>query len=93
MIGALLWAVRILIILLIIRIVLRWFATRQVASARRTRVPGGERIGGQLVRDPQCGTFVAESRAVKAGGQSFCSTDCRDRWIASPSAAAAKASR
>ncbi|MCC7010858.1 MAG: hypothetical protein IT184_18745 [Acidobacteria bacterium] len=82
MMMGLLWAVRILIILLIVRIVLRWFAERQIAATRRTRVSGGERSGGQLVRDPQCGTFVAERLAVKAGGHAFCSTTCRDQWLA-----------
>src|SRR5262245_28774929 len=44
--------------------------------------PPSTRAGGQLVRDPQCGTYVAESSAVKAlqDGQmfSFCSMECRD---------------
>jgi hypothetical protein len=81
--AGLLWAVRILIILLIVRIVVRWFAVARTPTARRGPVAGAERVGGHLVRDPQCGTFVAERRAVKAGGQSFCSTDCRDKWMTS----------
>jgi len=92
-IGGLLWVVRVLIILLIVRIVLRWFADRRVGAARRAPRRGAERIGGHLVRDPQCGTFIAESRAVKAAGQSFCSARCRDEWLASAGKAAARVAR
>ena len=88
-----LWAVRILIILLIVRIVISWFAGRRLDRRRRASAPGPERLGGHLVRDPQCGTFVAESRAVKAGGQAFCSTTCRDAWLASAGDSQANAAR
>lgn len=93
MIVGLLWIVRILIILLILRIVLRWFAGRQVTSTAGPRIRRGERAGGQLLRDPQCGTYVAEGRAIRAAGQAFCSTECRDRWLAGSASAAAHSSR
>jgi YHS domain-containing protein len=45
-----------------------------------------ERSGGTLVRDPQCGTYVMESRAIRlsTGGKTlyFCSTACRDAYAA-----------
>ncbi len=44
----------------------------------------GEIDGEDLVRDPQCGTYVPVSSAVKAtiGGETlyFCSEECRDRY-------------
>lgn len=45
--------------------------------------PAG-RGGGELKRDPVCGTFVSPESAVtkKVGGQvvHFCSTACRDKY-------------
>jgi uncharacterized protein len=45
-----------------------------------------ERSGGTLVRDPQCGTYVPENRAIQviAGDKTlyFCSTTCRDAYQA-----------
>jgi hypothetical protein len=77
-----LWIVRVLIILLIIRIVVHWVAgLRRVPQRRSRSVP--ERAGGTLVRDPNCGTYVPEARAITAGGLHFCSTTCRDAWMIS----------
>jgi YHS domain-containing protein len=46
----------------------------------RPQVP----MGGTLVKDPVCGTYVAEQSAVKltANGQTicFCSAACRDKY-------------
>jgi YHS domain-containing protein len=43
-------------------------------------------VGGTLVKDPVCGTYVAEQSAVKltANGQTicFCSAACRDKYKA-----------
>jgi YHS domain-containing protein len=45
-----------------------------------------ERIGGTLVRDPQCGTYLPKDRALAAtsSGETnyFCSDACRDAWAA-----------
>ena len=82
--------IRFLIILLIIRIVVSWIsgvrhsmrATTAGGGARfsgRPR-PVGERAGGTLVRDPNCGTYIPESRAIAAGSLRFCSTACRDAY-------------
>jgi YHS domain-containing protein len=40
--------------------------------------------GGELKKDPVCGTFISTSTAIqkKAGGETyyFCSTECRDKF-------------
>ena len=87
----LLWIVRILAILLLIRMILRavFNARRPATRTQGAPGPGGrsrgqERIGGELVRDPNCGTYVPKARAVVAGSgdaaQYFCSTECRDAY-------------
>jgi uncharacterized protein len=93
-VGALGWIIRFLIILFIVRLVLRLlFGARRgnSAPAGAPRTPGGrrqtpERAGGQLVKDPQCGTYVAEGSAVRLtrGRETlfFCSNTCRDAYDA-----------
>ena len=45
-----------------------------------------EQSGGELKKDPVCGTFVAVSSSIKrnVGGEviHFCSTACRDKYQA-----------
>jgi len=47
--------------------------------------PTTELVGRRLVRDPVCGTHVAEELAIAArtGNEvvHFCSTECRDRYL------------
>lgn len=84
----LLWIVRVLAILLLLRLVVRMlFGTRTPMSRRgapRTQPKSPERLGGELVRDPQCGTYIPKSRAIAVGAgdakQYFCSTNCRDAY-------------
>jgi YHS domain-containing protein len=84
-----LWAIRALVILLLLRFVLRLLASTFASPAAppRRRAGGGaaERAGGRLVRDPQCGTYVPQDRALTlgsgAGVQYFCSATCRDAWV------------
>ena len=84
------WLVRAIVILLIIRVVLRLLLPRRSqGGAGRPRPRGAEmpeRAGGALVRDPHCGTYVAQSRALKVGiganAQYFCSAACRDAFAA-----------
>ena len=84
------WIVRILVILFIIRLVLRFFS-RLTAAARPpgpgpTRNQPATREGGHLVRDPNCGTYVATGRALREGSGDnavyFCSETCRNEWAA-----------
>jgi len=85
-VGILLWIARAILILLVLRIILRMlFPARPRPTAGRPPAGGPmERAGGELVRDPQCGTYVAKARAiaVERGGQTvyFCSTKCRDEY-------------
>ena len=87
----LLWIIRARAILLLIRMILHsLFGARR--SAQRTQqgpATGGqsrgqERIGGELVRDPNCGTYIPKARALVVGAgdgtQYFCSTECRDAY-------------
>ena len=79
------WIGRILIVLLLIRMVLRMLFPRGIQAPRASR-GSIERSGGTLVRDPQCGTYVPQSRALTIGsGEStmfFCSAKCRDAYTA-----------
>lgn len=56
------------------------------AGPAPTRQPQPERVGGQLVRCEQCGTYVPESGAINAlrsgAIQHFCSITCRDAFAA-----------
>jgi YHS domain-containing protein len=99
--GILLWIVRVLAFLLLLRIVLNFFFGRRPATApprgRRGPFPGPggpagpapSKEGGELVRDPQCGTYVPKARAIAAsvGSQTsyFCSTACRDAYLSQAS--------
>lgn len=53
-------------------------------NSRSFSGPRSEITGEDLVRDPQCGTYVPVTSAVKAtiGGETFyfCSEECRDRY-------------
>ena len=79
----LMWVLRILVVLFVVRLVVH-----AVTGGRRAASVGRRaRIGGQLVRDPQCGTFLPPARALtlSARGQvlHFCSDRCRDAWSSS----------
>lgn len=84
----LIWIVRVLVIAFLLRLILRALvgtgAPARPAPRQRSRPPA-ERLGGALVRDPQCGTYVPETRALTVGrgptALHFCSTACRDAWM------------
>lgn len=85
------WIVRALVVLLLLRFLVQLLfgIRRQMGGGTRTARPpqgGGERAGGELVRDPQCGTYVARARAIPLGTGAdtkyFCSAACRDGWTA-----------
>ena len=84
------WIFRILVILFVIRLVLRFLAgvTRGVSGPRPAPKPNqpATREGGHLVRDPNCGTYVAVGRALREGSGDnavyFCSETCRNAWAA-----------
>lgn len=37
--------------------------------------------GELMARDPVCGTFVVQSRALSAKGEFFCSDKCRQEYV------------
>jgi hypothetical protein len=83
----LLWIVRLVVLLLVIRMVLRVIANARQSPRPEAPPRGGaapERLGGALVRDPHCGTYVPKVRAFAVGsGEStlyFCSAACRDAF-------------
>ena len=83
------WVVRVLVVLLLIRLAVQLFRGALGSSGRptskRSATKPPERIGGALVKDPQCGTFVPKDRAIVHGrgdaAEYFCSTSCRDQWL------------
>ena len=95
--GILVWIIRILGLLLLLRFALRLlFGNRGVVAPGGGAARGGRasrqdlKQGGELVRDPHCGTFVPKARAiaVSAGHDThyFCSVTCRDAYRAKASA-------
>ena len=90
------WFMRVLVLLVVVRLIVRTVYSaigRRQSPTPSTRVP--ERAGGALVRDPQCGTYVPEARALVLGRGTdalhFCSATCRDAWAAAHGRARAKA--
>ena len=83
------WILRIIVVLVILRLVFRFLGIAQPPAAKARRKPrgAGEIVGGTLVRDPQCGTYIPQSGAVEltAGRATryFCSSKCRDAWASS----------
>ncbi len=82
------WIVRILVILFVLRLVLRAIAgflrTARAGGPPRGSAQMRERAGGELVRDPNCGTFIPRHTAIVSGsGQNakyFCSEKCRQEY-------------
>ena len=84
------WIFRILVILFVIRLLLRFLYRLAGAGSapdpsRKPNQPA-TREGGHLVRDPNCGTYVAVGRALREGSGDnavyFCSETCRSVWAA-----------
>lgn len=86
------WILRILVILFIVRLVLRFLyglagGTNDQRRPRSSKPnQPATREGGQLVRDPNCGTYVPIGRALREGSGAnavyFCSETCRNAWAA-----------
>ena len=61
------------------------FSASAPAGAARNRPPGVP-SGGELKKDPVCGTFIAASTAIqkRVSGETyyFCSAECRDKFKA-----------
>ena len=84
MIGVLVRAVRVLLVLFVVRLVLRTWA--ELRRPRSAPGPSPRGAGQELVRDRVCNTFVPRDRALKArvGTEDlyFCSPTCRERGMA-----------
>lgn len=83
--SAINWIIRLLALAVIARLVLRVLFGR--GGVRGRQAPRKvERAGGTLDRDPHCGTYIPRTAAISArsGGQTlyFCSTSCRDAYLA-----------
>jgi len=67
----------------VIGLIMRAFS-QMTAVATRQPAPPREQSGGELKKDPVCGTFVAVASSIKATvkGETihFCSTACRDKY-------------
>src|SRR5579862_426922 len=86
------WILRIFVLLFILRLIRNYLGgpTQRSATAGRGNARGKgpgqaiERQGGQLVRDPQCGTYIPVNSSVHlVSGRDtlyFCSTSCRDAY-------------
>jgi len=83
-VRVLFWVIRALAVLLLIRLIVNALmgGRRRAPAAPRPSQAPQERSLGELVRDPNCGTYVAKASAIVAGsGDSaryFCSVKCRD---------------
>ena len=75
----------------VVGIVLKGFAELLSPSGRR-RAAGGSTnaeipLSGELKRDPVCGTFTSTATALRktVGKETvyFCSSQCRDKYVAS----------
>ena len=84
------WIFRVLVILLVIRLILRFLGGVLTGyagpgPAQKPNQPA-TREGGHLVRDPNCGTYIPVGRALRDGSGDnavyFCSETCRNAWAA-----------
>ena len=73
---------RVVLILFVVRLILRGVAAlfRPSPSAPKAQAP---RMGGELVRDRVCNTFLPRERAIRGvidgREEYFCSEECRKR--------------
>ena len=90
--NALGWTLRIILLLILLRFVMRLLFRQRRAGRPAAPRSVPERSGGELVRDPQCGTYSPKVSALTltAGGavQYFCSANCRDAFSAASRSAA-----
>ena len=80
------WLIRVLLLLLLAMLLVRavWRLFGGIVEGAGRSAAGVPQRGTRMVRDPVCGTFVVQSRALSAtaGGETawFCSDTCRVRW-------------
>lgn len=80
------WLIRFILISLLITLAVR--ALFKLFGGIIEGAGGGRRPtatpGAKMVKDPVCGTYIVQSRALMAsrGGETawFCSPECQDAW-------------
>jgi hypothetical protein len=87
------WIFRLLLVMFVVRLIVSAIFGGRSRQTRQTPPAGPpERAGGTLVRDPQCGTYLPQTRAIRLGSgsdaQYFCSAACRDAYRAAHSSVA-----
>ncbi len=77
------WLIRALVLMLLVRLVWRFLGGVVQGAASRPQAPLAK--GLPLVRDPVCGTFVDQARALtlrrKGETHFFCSENCRTAFL------------
>jgi uncharacterized protein len=62
-----------------------WFGRPESSVSRGKMKPSGQ-VDDAMIKDPVCGTYFPQSMAVvlneKGPTLYFCSTECRDRYVA-----------
>ena len=74
--------IRILLLALFFYLVytLLTFVLRSLSAKSMQPPPEKTTVGEDMVRDPNCGTYVPRGDAVKKGDNYFCSDKCRDEY-------------
>jgi len=86
------WLIRLVLFLIVLTLVrslvARLFNPQGTQRrSRPSRRPAGTKhtIEGHMVKDPQCGIYVATDLAITAKSKNqtlhFCSEDCRDKFL------------
>lgn len=86
------WLLRLFLILLLLTAIRSIFtrlfrppAKSSGSSAEAARRGGVRAVQGKMVKDPQCGMYVASSLALNARRRGevfyFCSEECRDQFL------------
>lgn len=86
MAAVLRFLVEALALFFVLRMISALFMRSSPAPTRPSSPASGERAGGTLVRDPNCGTYIPEAGAIRLGSGDktlfFCSATCRDAYQA-----------
>lgn len=73
-----------LLVLMALRAVMRFVAGLMAGVAPRPST-APRQVGGHMIKDPICGTYVVQGRALTAmrGGETawFCSARCQHAWL------------
>ena len=69
----------------VVLLVMRAFSQISGSTGGSAAQPARQQSGGELKKDPVCGTFVAVASSIKRNVNGevihFCSTACRDKYL------------